>query len=585
MDQTHETMVQPAEETRAQKKSKKPLIFILALACLLAAARFGLGYYAKSLDTFWAGTNILRQDVSGMTVQEATDTLEAALPEIELFIYYLPDDLAKEDRPEVPDHFTISLADLGLTAEAADIVNTAWAGQNRESPWNAGISYWKHRTGRVFINYTGKQVFAVDETKLAAAASPAAQALSQAAVDAAYELNQDTISIQVPMDGWQIDAAVLEELLLSLDWISDLSLKAPYTVLPAKALTARQIYNETAGEMRNAAYDTSTDTISAEQVGVRFSVSDAQAMMDGAAPGDRIEIPANIEYPTVTAQQLEELLFRDVLGECRTHVGGTAARKTNVRLASAAFHNVVLNAGDVFSYNGTVGQRTAEKGYQAAPAYFQGETIDEIGGGVCQPSSTLYLACLRANLEITERYAHRYTPSYIPWGMDATVSWGGPDYKFSNNTEYPIKIITEYKDNYLTVKLLGTNITGVTAKMTNEQLSTTPYEVVYEEDPTLAPGQEKEKTSPYNGALVKTYRHLYDADGKLISSAYEATSNYKVRNQVILRGPAVETESPVETPQETPGEATVPETPDEATGSTEAEIPVAIIPDPTEPAA
>ena len=62
-------------------------------------------------------------------------------------------------------------------------------------------------------------------------------------------------------------------------------------------------------------------------------------------------------------------------------------------------------------------------------------------------------ACLRANLEITERYAHRYVPAYIDWGMDATVSWGGPDYKFTNNTDYPIKIVTSYSGGYLTVKI------------------------------------------------------------------------------------------------------------------------------------
>ena len=76
--------------------------------------------------------------------------------------------------------------------------------------------------------------------------------------------------------------------------------------------------------------------------------------------------------------------------------------------------------------------------------------------------------------------------------------------------------------------------------MTNEQLSTTPYETVYEDDPTLAPGTEKVKTTPYTGYKYRTYRNVYDADGKLISSTYEATSDYKSRNKVILRGPAVE---------------------------------------------
>ena len=209
--------------------------------------------------------------------------------------------------------------------------------------------------------------------------------------------------------------------------------------------------------------------------------------------------------------------------------------------------------------------------------------MDEIGGGICQTSSTLYLACLRGNLEITERYAHRYIPAYIAPGMDATVSWGGPDYKFTNDTSYPIKIVTSYENGYLTVKLLGTNVTGVTAKMTNEKLSTTNFEVVYEDDPTLAPGTETVKTTPYTGSKWKTYRHLYDKDGKLISSAYEATSDYKARNKVILRGPAAAAEpsapviGPGEIPAE-PGESDVPpEEPAEPPAEAPAEAPATSI--------
>ena len=122
--------------------------------------------------------------------------------------------------------------------------------------------------------------------------------------------------------------------------------------------------------------------------------------------------------------------------------------------------------------------------------------MDEIGGGICQTSSTLYLACLRSNLEITERYAHRYVPAYITAGMDATVSWGGPDYKFTNNSLYPIKIVTIYENNYLTVRILGTNVDGTSVKMTNEHLSTTPYETVYEDDPTLAPARRRSRPRP-----------------------------------------------------------------------------------------
>ena len=212
-----------------------------------------------------------------------------------------------------------------------------------------------------------------------------------------------------------------------------------------------------------------------------------------------------------------------------------------MKLSASTINGYVLNCGEVFSYNGTVGQRTAARGYQAAPAYVKGETVDEIGGGICQTSSTLYLACLRSNLEIVQRYAHRYAPSYITWGLDATVSWGGPDYQFANDTNYPIKIVTSYSGGYLTVSVYGTKVDSTTVKMTTEKLSDTPYETIYEDDPTLAPGTEKVKTTPYTGHKVRSYRNLYDGNGNLISSTLEAVSDYKSRNKVILRGPALPT--------------------------------------------
>ena len=117
--------------------------------------------------------------------------------------------------------------------------------------------------------------------------------------------------------------------------------------------------------------------------------------------------------------------------------------------------------------------------------------------------------------------------------MDATVSWGGPDYKFTNNTDYPIKIETVYEKGYLTVRILGTNLDGTYVKMTYEQLSSTPFEVVYEDDPALAPGEEVVKVTPYTGYKGRTYRSVYAADGTLISREYEDTSDYKVRNRVM----------------------------------------------------
>ena len=274
-------------------------------------------------------------------------------------------------------------------------------------------------------------------------------------------------------------------------------------------------------------------------------------------------ISARIQRPAVTAEELKGVLFRDVLGQCRTHVSGTAARISNVKLSAQIINGLVLNSGETFSYNESVGKRTADRGFKPAPAYVKGETVDEIGGGICQTSSTLYLACLLSNLEITERYAHRYVPAYIAWGMDATVSWGGPDYKFTNNTLYPVKIVTKYEKGYLTVQILGTNVDGTYVKMSNEVLSKTPWETIYQEDPTMAPGSpDVVKVTPYTGYKVNSYQTIYDKDGKVIDSHFEASSNYKVRNKVILQAPAAQpgsgtAEIPAVTP-DTPPDTPVP---------------------------
>ena len=100
----------------------------------------------------------------------------------------------------------------------------------------------------------------------------------------------------------------------------------------------------------------------------------------------------------------------------------------------------------------------------------------------------------------------------------------------------------------LTVRILGTNLDGTYVKMTYEQLSSTPFEVVYEDDPALAPGEEVVKVTPYTGYKGRTYRSVYAADGTLISREYEDTSDYKVRNRVILRGPAEDPAAPVVNP-------------------------------------
>lgn len=559
-----EPMTNPEAQTasggaRLKKGSAKtPLIVLGVIVAVLAAGYLGLCAFALHHSTIWQETFVLGVNIGGMTEEEAAQAVSNALPDMQISLYLYPDGGDLPDTAVQTPDAQIPLSDLDAQIDVTALVQGADAAQRSGSFFTAG---WRYLAGHS-MSYAGNpEDIQVDTAAASAAAESTAAALTWEAQDTSYTVTEDSLEVTLAKDGRTVDAAALTEQLVQSAWNPELTLPVPYTTTAAATLTAQEIYDSVAGVVKNAGYDAATGAITPEQMGAEFDVTSAQTALDAAQPGETVSIPAQVEMPAVTAEELEEVLFRDVLGECRTHVSGTSARINNVKLSSAAFNGVVLNSGEVFSYNGTVGERTAAKGYQAAPAYVQGETVDEIGGGVCQPSSTLYLACLRANLEITERYAHRYVPAYIPWGMDATVSWGGPDYKFTNNTNYPIKIVTSYSGSYLTVKILGTNADGITAKITNETLSTTPWETVYEDDPTLPAGTEKVKTTPYTGYKVRTYRNLYDANGKLISSTYEATSDYKVRNKVTARGPALPEDTTTSGSTELPETPTTPETP------------------------
>ena len=579
---TNEAVVQKNQGgARLKKGGKGPLVVLGVIVGVLVLAYVGLCVYAGSLDTFYPNYHINGIAVGGMTVEQASQALAAELPE-QVMTLHCGGNPVKSGWPSdsLPP---VTLGELGYTEERCGAIAQRLFDQQK----SCGFFSQGSRFLSALFSSTGETVSDedMDASVFQEQVTRLARELALEPQDTTYSIGENSISITKAVNGRSVKEDALAEALIhairTYGTQGELIAYISFAHFNPWNLTAQAIHDEVAAEMKNAGYDPETKSITPERLGAEFDVDAAQKALDAAAPGETVEIPATIEYPRVTAEQLKGVLFRDVLGEARTKVGGTAARISNVKLSASSINGYVMNTGDVFSYNGVVGKRTAANGYQPAPAYVKGETVDEIGGGICQTSSTLYLACLRGNLEITERHAHRYIPAYIAAGMDATVSWGGPDYKFTNDTDYPIKIVTSYEGGYLTVKVLGTNATGITAKMTNEKLSTTDFQVVYEDDPTLAPGTEKVKTTPYTGSKWKTYRNLYDANGKLISSTYEDTSDYKARNKVILKGPA-KAEVPASGPADIP--APTPEAPDTpAVPETPVEPPTETPTEPEEP--
>ena len=288
---------------------------------------------------------------------------------------------------------------------------------------------------------------------------------------------------------------------------------------------------------QDATLDKETFEVTPSVTGLDFSVSEAQAALEGAAWGSSVSVPLTVTEPAISTESLKELLFRDVLGEASSSVSGSSNRKSNVKLSASVCDGIVLLPGEVFSYNNTTGSRTADKGYLPAPSYVGGKSTDEVGGGICQTSSTIYYAALNANLKIVERHNHMFAVGYVPDGMDATVWYGASDFRFENDTEYPIKIVTEYQNSRLTVRIYGTKTDDLTVKMTNKELSSTAWTTIYKVDASLPAGTTKEEQSPYRGRVVEAYRNVYDGEGNLVSSTLESKNTYKKRDQIILVSP------------------------------------------------
>ena len=218
-----------------------------------------------------------------------------------------------------------------------------------------------------------------------------------------------------------------------------------------------------------------------------------------------------------------------------TQTTSDANRNNNINLACNALNGTVVMPGESFSFNGTTGQRTAEKGYLPAAAIAGGATVDEIGGGVCQVSSTLFNAAAMADLTILSRSPHTWPSNYVDKGRDATVNWPNLDFTFRNDKTTPVFIVAWYQQRKCTVEIYGASLgPGVSIDLTTKLISVTepPSDPIYQQNPELAPGTVQEKKKARTGYVVETYK-VYRQNGTETRRELLCVSTYQMIQQVI----------------------------------------------------
>lgn len=270
-----------------------------------------------------------------------------------------------------------------------------------------------------------------------------------------------------------------------------------------------------------------------------------------------ITAPTTTVQPTGTVEDLKK--NSSLISTYKTTYTGSAGRKANVVKAAKMMNGIEVKPGEKVSVNDVLGPRIAGKGWSMAPAIVGGSLQEELGGGVCQVSSTLYNALLMADVTIVQRSPHSQVSSYVPIGRDATISTGGPDLVFRNDSDHSIFVfsIVDTKKCTVTFRIYGKPLdNGVTISLTSQTIATlqpTSAEVITV-DNTKPAGYEEIVIKRSVGYKAQTYKN-YIQNGKVIKTVLVSTDTYPARSGKRIVGPAATatpTPSASLTPTKTP---------------------------------
>lgn len=538
--ETERKHLAPKRKKRGNGGKIAVIVCVCVVALLLAGAA-GFGVYVSGSDTIYPKVSVNGTDVGGMTAAEAASALEAAgWGEGE-----------KTITVELPlEHtLTVNAADVGaeLTAqEAAD----------RAFDYCHGGTIIENVMAYVRCLVSGAEVeikAEVDEAALADIVREEVTQVKSGLMTSGVEIKGDTLEVVKGASAVEIDESELMSLVkTALEDMKYGPLDYEVEVNASVELDIDELYNSICCEAKDAYYDKEKKEVVESVTGVDFNKAEAQKLWDAAELGETVEIPLELTEPERTTEYVESRLFADDLGETVTTslAGSTQNRITNVQLAAASIDGIILAPGEQFSYNDALGERTTERGYKAAGAYSGGQVVQEVGGGICQVSSTLYYAALLANLQIDVRTCHYFPVGYLPAGLDATVSWGGPEFKFTNNRDWPIKIeaSVDTAKNTVSVHIVGTDEDGSYVQMTYATW------LVY---------GNSEYPETATGYKAATYRSVFDKNGNLLSKELEAYSEYHYHEEDIVYPTPTPSPTPEPTPTEPPIEPTDPVFPPE----------------------
>ena len=513
------------------KKSHKTFIIIssaiIVIALLLFIFSTIFALIANHNNTIINGVKIKGIDISGLTKEASFEKVSNA------FNTKLNESFTlKHNEYELevfPEQF-------GISFDIEGAINAA---------------YSKGRSGNIFQNnyeilssaLLGINInpgFSYNEETLDSLSSEMETNFSDRLIESNYYIENNNLIISRGKDGVVIDKnKLLSEIIYYINnfHINTSVIDIPVEHKTATILDLQKIHNEVYRAPQDAYYTTNPYAIYPHADGVDFAISIQEATKLFEESGEQCSIALKVLTPNVTTNQLGTEAFPHLLGSYSTTFSTrNVNRTTNIKLATAKINGTVIMPGETFSYNQVVGQRTAAAGYKSAAVYLGGEVTTGIGGGICQVSSTLYNTVLLSNLEIVERHNHGFNTGYVPVGRDATVSWGGPDFKFKNSRNYPVKILASVSGSKLTVDVYGLKSDNeYEVEIESYITSYIKYKTIEKKDSTLKKGKTKVIESGSSGCRSVAYRILKQ-NGQIISKTLLSKDTYNPHNRIVAVG-------------------------------------------------
>lgn len=452
---------EPEEEQPERKLPVKAVVagIVAAILLMITAGLGGVGVYVKGLDTIYPNLSVMDVDLGGMTVQQAEAALLAAdVGDMEKTAIAL----------ELPGAtLELSYGDVGFIHSAEEIAQMAYDYGRQGGTVGNTIRYLSCALGAQ--DFT-QEILELPSRGYVEALLESAVIQAELALNEEVQLDQEAQTLTVIKGAQYIELDRTKLLQMLMKAIED----QDYGVLTYTPKTSggtgdelELLCQQYAAEVSDAYYDPDTGEIVPEVVGVAFDEALVRQQWEQAKVGDEVTLSVLVTEPKETEEHLKEVLFSKTLAENVTSLQNSSPnRNHNIKKAVEKLNGLVLMPGEQLSYNQLLGKRTKENGYLPAPAYSGGEVVEEYGGGICQVSSGLYYCALLSQMQIDERTNHTFRVSYADLSYDATVSWGAPDFKFTNQRDYPIRIEASVNGSELRVAMVGTD-NGKYVKLTN----------------------------------------------------------------------------------------------------------------------